>query len=352
MSNHQTQAQAQANLDALFNIKTPVTPGPSKGLQEPGSRSPLPTIPAENGDVLAQLPIQLLIDFPTEKHPFHTYTPEEREAMKDDVIRNGILQPIIVRPHPTTEGHYQIIAGHNRRTGAADAGYTTVPCIIRQMSDDAAQIQLISSNLKQRLSLLPSEKAFAYKLQLEAMKRQGYRTDLTCGQVGTKLDCADENATDVTSCKTCTKLRSDEAIAVEANVSARTIQNYIRLTYLTPYLLKKVDERKLPLTVGATLSYLSPESQRLVENFFFEQRTFPITQNVADKLRELEQSGTLTAAELERVFLSPPVVRQLRSVKIKMKKWRRYFDDNATETEVIQTIEKALKAYFEKEETA
>lgn len=290
---------------------------------EPGSTFSRSTVIAPaNGDVLAELPIHLLVDFPADKHPFRPYTQAERDELKEDIIRNGVLQPAIVRPHPTQPHCYQIIAGHNRRTGAADAGYNVLPCIIRNLSDDDAQLQLISSNLKQRLELLPSEKAFAYKLQLDALNHQG----LTSGQLGQKW--------------------SRDGLAEEVSDSSRQIQRYIRLTYLIPPLLQKVDDRKLGLTVGESLSYLSTESQQLVEGFFFTQHNKPISQVIADRLRELESSGALTTARLETEFCSPLVARQMKSVNIKMKKWRKYFDATATQAEVVQTIEKALDAYF------
>ena len=310
-------------LDRLFNFTREADKQEKEKKVEPGSTFSRSTLVAPtNGDVLAELPIHLLVDFPSDKHPFRPYTQEERNALKEDIIHNGVLQPVIVRPHPTQPHHYQIIAGHNRRTAAADAGYNVLPCIIRNLNDDDAQLQLISSNLKQRLELLPSEKAFAYKLQLDALNHQG----LTSGQLGQKW--------------------SRDGLAEEVSDSSRQIQRYIRLTHLLPSLLKKVDERKLGLTVGETLSYLSTESQQLVEGFFFVQHSRPISQIIADRLRDLEAAGDMNTERLETEFCSPLVARQMKSVNIKMKKWRKYFDDTATQSEVIQTIEKALDAYF------
>lgn len=315
-------------LDRLFNFTREADKQEEEKKVEPSSTFSRSTLIAPaNGDVLAELPIHLLVDFPSDKHPFRPYTQEERNALKEDIIHNGVLQPAIVRPHPTQPHHYQIIAGHNRRTAAADAGYNVLPCIIRNLSDDDAQLQLISSNLKQRLELLPSEKAFAYKLQLDTMKRQGYRTDLT-------------------STQPVSRLRSNELLGESVGESRETVRRYIRLTHLLPSLLKKVDERKLGLTVGETLSYLSTESQQLVEGFFFVQHSRPISQIIADRLRDLEAAGDMNTERLETEFCSPLVARQMKSVNIKMKKWRKYFDDTATQSEVIQTIEKALDAYF------
>lgn len=138
------------------------------------------------GDALRELPVDLLHDFATgmEKQPFRPYSPEDLEALRQDIVAHGIIQPLIVRP--AGQYRYEIIAGHNRRTAANAAGYTVVPCLVRNLSDDEAIMQMISTNLQQRKNLLPSEKAFAYKMQLAAMNRQGMRADLTSGQLGQK----------------------------------------------------------------------------------------------------------------------------------------------------------------------
>lgn len=327
LPNGQSAAQAAANLDALFQTGTPT--GAAEKTWELSSHISAPTLlPPQNRDRLTELPEKLLTDFPAEKHPFRPYTPQELDALKEDIGQNGILQPLIVRPHPSTPGHYEIIAGHNRRTAAREIGYFSLPCIVRELDDDTALFQMISTNLKQRTKLLPSEKAWAYRYQLEAMKRQGQRTDLTSTQVVSRL-------------------RSNEELGQMTNESRETVRRYIRLTYLTPPLLKKVDEGRLPLTVGESLSHLSTPGQQIVENFFFLQHSITISQNIADQLREMEEGGKLNEPELEAAFLTPVVVQQMNSVKIKMKKWRKYFHANATQQEVIETIEKALTAYFE-----
>lgn len=301
-------------------------------------------VPPENGDVLAELPISLLVDFPKDKHPFLPYTAEEMRDLKDDITQHGVLQPPLVRKHPTIQGHYEIIAGHNRRTAASELGYKTLSCVIRRLDDDEALLQMISSNLKQRTSLMPSEKAWAYKYQLDALKRQGRRTDLTSCQVGTKL-------TDPTCGQLDHKLsgnRADEQMAESMEESARTIQRYIRLTFLIPELLEKVDEGKLGLTVGETLSYISPAGQRIVDNFFYSEHSIPITQAIADRLRKMDADGQLTDdGELERAFLSPLVVKQMKSVKVPLKKWRNRIDPKATEKQVVDMCESAVDVFLD-----
>ncbi len=336
----QTEEQVRANLDALFAIDpgrlaareeqaAPISPGAGEASDEPA---------AECGDRLCELPAGLLVDFQKEKHPFRPYTREELEGLKEDIRCHGVLQPLLVRPHPTRRGCYEIISGHNRVAAAVELGYTTLPCIVRTMDDNEALLQMISSNLKQRTGLLPSEKAWAYRYELEAMNRQGIRRDLTLGY--------DET----TSTQLVSKLRSNELVGAQSNESREQVRRYIRLTYLLPSLLERVDGGKLPRVVGETLSYLTPEGQGIVENFFFSQRTQPITQPMAARCRELEAEGALSEQALEAAFCSPLVIKQLSTVSIKLKRWKKYFPETATQQQVVDTIEAALREYFEKKE--
>ncbi len=281
------------------------------------------------GDALRELPIDLLQDFATgmEKQPFRPYSPEDLEALRQDIVGHGIIQPLIVRP--VGQYRYEIIAGHNRRTAARAAGYTVVPCLVRNLSDDEAIMQMISTNLQQRKNLLPSEKAFAYKIQLNAMKRQGLRTDLTLPQ-----DAA--------------KCRSDDKLAAEQGVSGDTVQRYIRLTYLTPALLQAVDEKKLGLTIGATLSFLSRKNQQIVENFCFQEHSVYISQELADRLREAESGGAEFTPEMLEELVQPSG-KNLRKVTLPYKTVRRYFTEEATQAEIETTVQQALKLYFAKE---
>lgn len=359
----QTKEQAQANIDELFAVGVPCQESRSVPMQESMTPSSLvsPSAP-ESGDKLCELPIGLLVDFPKEKHPFRPYTAQELESLREDIRLHGILQPLLVRPHPTMPGHYEMIAGHNRVAAARELGYTTLPCVVRQLDDDDALLQMISSNLCQRERLLPSEKAWAYRYELEAMRRQGYRSDLTCAQDGHKLESADNLTSghdgkklealnhqgSATSTQVVSKWRSREMLGEQVRESRETIRRYIRLTYLQPSLLDKVDERKLPLTVGENLSFLSADGQRIVENFFFLQRLLPITQPMSQRLREMDGQGALNEQALEAAFLSPPVIGKMATVSIRLKKWKKYFADTATQKEVVDTIETALKEYFEK----
>ncbi len=281
------------------------------------------------GDTLRELPVDLLHDFATgmEKQPFRPYSPEDLEALRQDIVAHGIIQPLIVRP--AGQYRYEIIAGHNRRTAARAAGYTVIPCLVRNLSDDEAIMQMISTNLQQRKNLLPSEKAFAYKMQMAAMNRQGMRTDLTSRQVGEKLT-------------------SVARISESVEDSERQIQRYIRLTYLTPALLQAVDEKKLGLTIGATLSFLFPENQQIVENFCFQEHSVYISQELADRLREAEAGGAEFTPEMLEELVQPSG-KNLRKVTLPYKTVRRYFSEETTQEEIEATIQQALKLYFARE---
>lgn len=274
---------------------------------------------------LQELPIELLGDFSTgmNRQPFRSCSREELEALRRDIVANGVIQPLIVRPRG--EHRYEIISGHNRRTAARAAGYTVVPCLVRQLGDDEAIVQMISTNLQQRKELLPSEKAFAYRFQLEAMKRQGKRTDLTSAQVGPRL--------------------STEIIGEASGDSRNQVKRYIRLTCLIPSLLKLVDEKKMGLTVGVTLSFLCREAQAAVETYCFQEHSVYICQDLADRLREADGSGKRLTPELLDELVRPSG-KNLRKVTLPLKTVQRYFPEGVTQEEVERTVQQALKLYF------
>ena len=185
-----------------------------------------------------QIPIEEL--FPFKEHPFKVLDDEAMQRMVESVAQYGVLAPLIARPRP--EGGYEIISGHRRQHAAELAGLETLPVIVREMTDDAAVILMVDSNL-QRENILPSEWAFAYKMKLEALKNQGARSDLTSCQVGTKF-------------------RADESLAEDTGESARNVQRFIRLTNLVPELLDFVDEKKISFNPAVELSYLDEAQQR------------------------------------------------------------------------------------------
>ncbi len=197
----------------------------------------------DNGrEKIVDLRLDEISDFPN--HPFHVSMDNEMERLVESIKQNGVLVPALVRPKES--GGYEMIAGHRRKFASGLAGREEIPCIVRTLSDDESTIIMVDSNM-QRENLLPSEKAFAFKMKLEAMKRQGMRTDLTSCQVGTKLSSA-------------------EKLGSETQESARQVYRYIRLTYLIPELLKRVDEGKMAMNPAVEISYIPKELQEELLN--------------------------------------------------------------------------------------
>ena len=219
-------------------------------------------------ETVVDIPLEEISDFPN--HPFKVRMDEAMMEMADSIKRYGVLVPGMVRPKP--EGGYEMVAGHRRKLASTLAQKETMPCLVRNLTDDEAIIIMVDSNL-QRESLLPSEKAFAYKMKLEAMKRQGRRTDLTSCQVGTKL-------------------RTDDQIAETADDSARQIQRYIRLTNLIPDLLDQMDEGRIAFSVGVELSYLDEQSQYDLLNSMERNDCTP-SYSQAVRLHRAANAGTL-----------------------------------------------------------
>lgn len=197
----------------------------------------------DNGrEKIVDLRLDEISDFPN--HPFHVSMDNEMERLVESIKQNGVLVPALVRPKES--GGYEMIAGHRRKFASGLAGREEIPCIVRTLSDDESTIIMVDSNM-QRENLLPSEKAFAFKMKLEAMKRQGMRTDLTSCQVGTKLSSA-------------------EKLGSETQESARQVYRYVRLTYLIPELLKRVDEGKMAMNPAVEISYITKENQEELLN--------------------------------------------------------------------------------------
>ena len=226
---------------------------------------------------------------PFPAHPFKVQDNEEMEALVESILSGGILTPLIVRPMEGKENEYEVISGHRRLHAAIKAGMETVPAFITPMSRDAAAIALVDSNLH-REHILPSEKAFAYKMKLEALKRQGKRTDLTCGQVGHK---------------------SRDTLSEEE--SGRQAQRYIRLTQLIPELLQKVDEGRISLSPGVELSYLGEDAQRLIlEAMELENCTPSFSQAV--RMRRLYREGQYPGRSLTPLWQNQRRTRRNKSV--------------------------------------
>ena len=223
-------------------------------------------------EYITNIPVEKLKPFPD--HPFQVRDDDSMRETVESIKTYGVLQPVIVRP--TKDGDYEILSGHRRKHACELAERKTIPAIVRELDDDAAIIFMVDSNL-QRENILPSERAAAYKMKMEALKRQGLRTDLTSGQVVPKLK----------------ESRTRDIIAESSEESGRQIQRYIRLTELQPELQQMVDEKKMAFTPAVEISYLKPDEQKmLLDTISSEQATPSLSQ--AQRLKKLSQSGELT----------------------------------------------------------
>lgn len=268
----------------------------------------------------------------SELHPFknHPFKVKDDEAMMetaDSIKQYGILVPAIARPDP--EGGYELVAGHRRHRASELAEKETMPVIVRDLDDDAATIIMVDSNL-QRESLLPSERAFAYKMKLDAMKHQGERVDLTCSQVGNKLEGK----------------KSSEILAEQVGQSKNQIFRYIRLTELIPELMDMVDEKKIALNPAYELSFLKKEEQvDLLDAMDSEQATPSLSQ--AQRLKKYSQEGHLTL-DMMRVIMGEEKKSDLDRVTFTSDTLRKYFPKSYTPQRMQETIIKLLEAWQKK----
>ena len=287
--------------------------------QEERDTAKLPTVQDIN--------LSLIDDFPN--HPFKVRMDENMTEMAESIKQHGVLVPTIVRPK--ADGRYEMVAGHRRKTASELAELTTLPCIVRELTDDEATLIMVDSNL-QREQLLPSEKAFAYKMKLDAMKRQGQRSDLTSRPLGTKL-------------------RSDEELANESPDSARQIQRYIRLTYLIPELLDMVDnsvlkeKNKLQIAMrpAVELSYLTEQEQNdLHETMLTEEATPSHVQ--AMKMRKFSEEGRLNMDVIFSI-MQEEKPNQKEVFKLPRDRIGRFFAPGTPAKNIEDTIVKALEMY-------
>ena len=279
----------------------------------------MPLNKAKNTVQAAQLPIEKLRPF--EGHPFKVADDAEMEQLTWSILTQGLLTPLTVRPLPNDE--YEVISGHRRLHACQKAGIETVPALIYALDRDAAAIALVDSNLH-RETILPSEKAFAYKLKMEAMSRQGYRTDLTSDQVGPKLTAA--------------MIAEDE--------SASQVKRYIRLTELIPEILQMVDDGKIALTPAVELSYLTKQEQRdLLETMESEDCTPSLSQAI--QMKKLSQAGDLN---MDKIFdiLREPKANQQDKISFRVDDLRKFFPKSYSAARIQETILKLLTDYYRK----
>ena len=269
-------------------------------------------------EAVVQLPTEQIRDFPN--HPFKVLMDDKMAELVDSVRQYGILVPAIVRP--ASDGGYQMVAGHRRKRASELAG-VPLPCIVRNLSNDEATIIMVDSNL-QREKLLPSEKAFAYKMKLEAMKRQGQRTDLTLSPVATKLDTA-------------------SAVGQQCGESRDQVFRYIRLTYLVPDLLALVDDDKIAMRPAVELSYLSPEEQTILYEIIQAEDCTP-SHAQAIRLRQLSKDGQLTATQTLSV-MQEQKPNQKEHFRMPRERINKYFPPGTPAQKIEDTIIKALELY-------
>ena len=273
----------------------------------------------EQWEQVQQIPIDAL--HPFTNHPFKVLDDEAMTRTAESIAQYGVLAPLIARPRPDGDG-YEIISGHRRQYAAKLAGLDTLPVIVRQMSDDAAVILMVDSNL-QREHILPSERAFAYKMKLDAIKNQGARSDLTSTQVAQKL--------------------SVQKVGDDAGVSKDQVRRFIRLTELISELLDMVDERKLAFNPAVEVSYLKRDEQRmLLEAMDAEQTTPSLSQ--AQRLKKFSQEGRLTEEAMSAI-MSEEKKSDMDKVTLRSDTLRRYFPKSYTPKQMEQTIIKLLDVW-------
>ena len=271
-----------------------------------------------------QIPIGEL--FPFKPHPFNVLDDESMQRTVESVEQYGVLSPLIARPRP--EGGYEIISGHRRQHAAQLAGLETLPVIVRNMDDDAAVLLMVDSNL-QRENILPSERAFAYKMKLEALKNQGARSDLTSTQLVSKL-------------------RSNEQLGAENNQSRETVRRFIRLTNLVPELLDMVDEKKIAFNPAVELSYLDESQQRdFLEAMNDTQNAPSLSQ--AQRLKRLAQEGHFSY-DVAFAVMGEEKKDELDKVVIKNDTLRKYFPRSFTPKQMEDTIIKLLDQWQRKQQ--
>lgn len=268
--------------------------------------------------------IKDISDFPN--HPFKVIDDENMQSLVESIKEKGVLLPTIVRKKE--DGNFEMVSGHRRKRAAQKAGLQEIPCIVKELSDDEAVILMVDSNI-QREEVLPSERAFAYKMKLEAEKHQGKKINTTSVQLEQKLE------------KT-----TREKIAKELGQSASSIQRFIRLTYLIPELLEQVDNKRIALNPAVELSYLTEEHQYVVLNKLEYDEVSP-SLSQAIVLKQLEHEGNLTESKIEEV-LDQLKANQKEHKEIKTTQIKKYFKAGTSEEEMINVIHKLLENYYHK----
>ena len=277
-------------------------------------------------EVIKNIPLVEISDFPN--HPYKVKQDESMLELVASIQEKGVLNPALLRPKP--EGGYEMVAGHRRKLASELAGKTDMPCIVRNLTDDEATIIMVDSNL-QREKILPSEKAFAYKMKLDAMKRQGQRTDLTCEPLAHKLR----------------GVKSRDVLAEQVGESKDQIRRYIRLTELITPILDMVDEGKIAMRPAVELSYLPKEQQQVLFDTMEQENCTP-SHAQAIKMRKFAEAGKLNADVILSI-MTEEKPNQVEQFKIPKKRIDKYFSPGTTPKQMEDTIIKALELYRRRE---
>ena len=281
----------------------------------------------EKREQVQQIPIDEL--HPFTNHPFKVLDDDSMKQAVESIKQYGVLSPLIARPRPDGDG-YEIISGHRRQFAARQAGLETLPVLVREMEDDAATILMIDSNL-QREHILPSERAFAYKLKLDAIKHQGARSDLTSSQLGMKLQALD-------------------IVGKDAGDSRNQVHRFIRLTNLIPELLNMVDEKMVSFNPAVELSYLLPEQQQEIVKAMDDTQNAPSVSQ-AKRIKELAQKGQFNSDAVVAI-MGEEKKSELDTVTIKNETLRKYFPRNYTPRQMEQKIIQLLEAWQQQKQQA
>ena len=274
----------------------------------------------DTAEKIIQVPLDKIDDF--KNHPFHVREDAEMLDLIDSVARIGVLSPAIIRPK--SDGRYEMVAGHRRKFACLKNKKNMIPCQIRDLNDVEATIIMVDTNLRQRQNILPSEKAFAYRMLIDSMKRQGQGTDLTFGPVGQKLN-------------------SLQKISSDVGESAKQIQRYIRLTYLNEDLLDYVDQNRIALRPAVEISYLTQEEQSILL-LYMERNDCTPSHDQAIRMRKLHDTDQLNELSIKNI-MDEEKPNQVEKFKISKKRIERFFSPKTSAKEIENEIEKALEFY-------
>ena len=273
----------------------------------------------DNAEKIINIPLDEITDFPN--HPFKIREDKAMVELSESIAKVGVLMPALVRPKE--DGGYEMIAGHRRKFASQYANIETMPCIVRNLSDDEATIIMVDTNLRQRENLLPSEKAFAYKMKLDAMKRQGLRTDLTSTPLVEKLSVAE--------------------LGKEYNESRETVRRYIRLTELIPQILDMVDNDLIALRPAVEISFLDESHQEYLLDVMQQNDCTPSHAQTL-KMHKLDKEGALTTDVIDNI-MAEEKPNQVEKIKIPKNGIKNFFNNKTSEKEIEDTIIKALELY-------